>query len=182
MLEEIANLVAEYREKVKDFNKFMGDCVYIDYEHLNDDLIDIVKNLEGIVNNKLAPLFVKSYDNVDEAVFEMEMVFEEFIREVDRLKCLYKELEKYKKYDEKLEVYQKIISRLLEQIETFLLKLENLLLRGGRGNLILEFNVTEEIMELKDKFHKDEVKRVGFGSFLLGLGLGWLIFGGDDED
>jgi hypothetical protein len=182
MLEEIANLVAEYREKVKDFSKFRDDCVYIDYERLNDDMIEIIKNLEKIVNNNLAPLFVKSYDSVDEAVFEMEMVFEEFIIEVDRLKCLYKELEKYKRYDEKLNVYQKIISRLLEQIETFLLRLENLLLRGGKGSLTLEFDVTDEIMELKEKFHKDEVKKVSFGSFLLGLGLGWLIFGGDDEE
>ncbi len=178
--EKLADFVEEYRRKIKDFNDVLDYYVYIDYKRLNDDIKNSIIEITDIINKKLADKFMSKYEDIDEAIFIIEPVFEEIITEVKKLKGLYSKLDKYDKYDKKLTIYKKIILKILNELEMFFIKLENLLLRGGEGELKFEIDVTDEIMELKDMFHSEEVKKVGFSSLLFGLGLGWLIFGGDD--
>jgi len=179
-LEKVADFITKYRRKIKDFNDTSDYYVYIDYERLNDDIKNWVVKITSIVNKELAGMFMATYEDVDEAIWLMEPVFEEIVRETEKIKGLYLDIEEYSKFDKKLNIYKRIILKLLNELEMFFINLENLLLRGGKGELKLEFDVSDEIMELKDMFHSEKLKKVGFGSFIIGLGLGWLIFGGDD--
>ena len=102
------------------------------------------------------------------------------MHEAKELKGIYHSLKEYESYDEALRIYRKIIAKVLMQIDIFLINLENILLRGGEGKLVFELDIADEIEELRAILHYQSEDTTLLG-FLAGLGLGWLIFGGDDE-
>ena len=175
---ELADLIESYRLKIADLSDYER-YYYIDFAHLNSDFENVINAIKNTINTKFAAKFMHTYSSDEEMLSEIEEVLQELMQEANRLKGIYNGLKEYEPYDEALGIYRKIVAKILEQIDIFLLKLENLILRGAEGNLRFELDIAQEVEQLKEKLHKKNEDTTLHG-FLAGLGLGWLIFGGDD--
>ncbi len=174
---ELAALIDSYRMKIVDFNRFENYYIYIDFDYLNETLQESLKTLDRIVKNELSKKFLKVYSDYFMVSLEIEPVFEDILFEIDKLKGLYKELEKYSN-DTALQIYRAIIKKIVKDIEIFFIKLENLILKGGEGKLDLEINIACEAALLAK--HLSKKSSFALENFLLGLGLGWFFF--SDEE
>ena len=174
---ELAELIEEYRVKIADLSDYES-YYYIDYANLNRDFEKILSDIKDFINTKFAVKFMQTYNSDEEILGEIEQVLQEFMQEVKKLKGIYKSLEKYEPYDEILKIYIRIAAKILNQIDIFLIKLENIVLKGGEGSLQLELDISKEIDELREKLYSKDTTLL---SFLAGFGLGWFIFGGDGE-
>ncbi len=174
---KLKDLIYKYRVKIADFNKIENYYIYTDYTELLHILEKSLLNLQNIIDNELSFKFLRVYSSANEAILDIEPILNKILFEMNKLKGLYKALEK-ESSDEKIKIYRKIIKKIIRQVETFFIKLENLVLQGGSGQLNLEINIDDEIAKLKKSFKKKN--SFSLESFLLGLGLGWFFFS-DDE-
>ena len=174
---ELAALIESYRVKIIDFDRFENYYIYIDYSYLNETLQKSLETLDSIVKNELSKKFLKVYSDYFAASLEIEPLLEDILFEIDKLKGLYKELEKYSD-DVALQIYRAIIKKIVKDVEIFFIKLENLILKGGVGELDLEINIGCEVALLAKEVNKKGA--FALENFLLGLGLGWFFFS-DDE-
>ncbi len=172
---ELGELIYKYRVKIADFYKSAEFFVYTDYDSLNKSLDEILNAIKNLVNDELSYKFLMFYGSSEEMVLDIEPVFEKILFEVDRLKGIYKELDKHS-YDDKLKIYQKMIKKIISQIEMFFIELENTVLKGAKGELNLKIDINDEVEELKKSFSKEK-NSFGLSGFLAGLGLGWFLFG-----
>ncbi len=174
---ELAALIDSYRMKIVDFERFENYYIYIDYDYLNETLQKSLEVLERIVKNELSKKFLKNYSDYFMASLEIEPSLEDILFEIDKLKGLYKELEKYSN-DTALQIYRAIIKKIVKDIEIFFIKLENIILKGGEGEVDLEINIACEAALLAK--HLNKKSSFALENFLLGLGFGWFFF--SDEE
>ena len=173
---KIADVIKDFRLKIKDFSDVLNWYVFSDYNNLNIHIEEMVFNLINLVNNKLSYVFMSEYSDAYEAILEIKPVLNEMYKEIAKLKGLYLEIDKYEKFYGKLGLYKILIDKILDDIEKFFIELENLILRG-EGKLELTFNIKDEIEAIKNSFIKEEKEDKNlFKSLLWGIGLGWLIF------
>ncbi len=178
-LRQLADLIEKYRVKIVD-NEEYEHYYYVDYAHLNSDLDRVLDAIKEFIDTKFAAKFLHTYGSDEQMLQEIEEVLQEFAKECNKLKGIYKSLQDYELFDEVLGLYRKIIAKVLRQIDLFLTKLENLVLRGGEGSLVFELDVEDEVQAIRAKLQRSD-KGSWLLSLLAGFGLGWLIFGGDGE-
>ncbi len=152
---ELAALIDSYRMKIVDFERFENYYIYIDYNYLNETLQKSLEEIERIVKNELSKKFLKNYSDYFMASLEIEPSLEDILFEIDKLKGLYKELEKYSN-DIALRIYRAIIKKIVKDVEIFFIKLENLILKGGEGELDLEINIACEAALLVKHLNKKD--------------------------
>ncbi len=174
---ELATLIDSYRMKIVDFEGFENYYIYIDYNYLNETLQKSLEDIERIVKNELSKKFLKVYTDYLTASLEIKPLLEDILFEIDKLKGLYKELEKYSN-NTALQIYRAVIKKIVKDVEIFFIKLENLILKGGEGELDLEINIACEAALLAK--HLNKKSSFALENFLLGLGFGWFFF--SDEE
>ena len=176
---QLADLIEKYRVKIADIEEY-EHYYYVDYAHLNDDLDKVLGAIKELIDTKFAAKFLHTYSSDEEMLQEIEEVLQEFAKECKKLKGIYKSLKDYELFDEVLGLYKKIVAKVLRQIDLFLTKLENIILRGGEGSLVFTLDIEDEVQAIRAKMQRSD-KGSSFLSLLAGFGLGWLIFGGDGE-
>ena len=173
-MKKIVELIEQYRIKIDDISDLGYESyVYIDYDNVMSDIKEIIQNIVKIVNNDLASLFIREYSDEDEAIFHLEIEFDNLQKEINRFKAIKIELEKYSKYDENLKYFILVVDKLLSQIEMFFIRLENSIL-GDKEEVKLVLEADNEIELLNQKLNKKY--SFNLKNFLLGLGLGYLIW------
>ena len=174
-LEEVAQLIEEYRSKIKTFED-KSFYIVIDSQSLLKEFSQRVESIFYKVNQELSYAFMEEYDSVDDALFEIDLILEDIFEDIESLKEMYVALKKSD--DEVYIVIRRAIYKILNQIELFFIKLENLILKGGKGELTLVLEADDEIERLNDLLMRTHKNSGFFKGLLIGLGLGW-IFGSE---
>jgi len=166
-LKKVAIFIAKYRKDMLDIDKRI-DLYYWDLNSINKAVFESILKIIEIINSNLAEAFYNEYSCADEMILKVEPILDEILNETNKLKGILKNLD-----DDEIKIYYKmIIQKFLSELDVFFIKLENLLLNGGSGEIKLNVDLENEIKALKNELEKQNKNTSDLSGFILGLGLG----------
>ena len=169
-LKKVANFIAKYRKDIVDMDKRI-DLYYVSLESVHKEVTNSILKIVEIINTNLKEAFYNEYGSADEMILKVEPILDEILNETNKLKGILSNLD-----DDEIKIYYKlIIKKFLSELEMFFIKLENLLLNGGSGEIRLIVDLEDEIKALKNALAKQNLNKLDLSGFILGLGLGYLI-------
>jgi len=169
-LKKVANFIAKYRKDIVDMDKKI-DLYYVSLESVHKEVTNSILKIVEIINTNLKEAFYNEYSSADEMILKVEPILDEILNETNKLKGILSNID-----DDEIKIYYKmIIKKFLSELEMFFVKLENLLLNGGSGEIKLIVDLEDEIKALKNALAKQNLNKLDLSGFILGLGLGYLI-------